>query len=192
MLSEDLIRKAVRKELFRLDEARMVTYTSKILGDIGRNVPGMKKTIDIWSLANGSVGLYRYEDGNAYEVEVRPASLSKHKDIFGKYMTKHVKRKKDEVIPNEVRQALWMAFGEKADNIEFTGDDGKHYLFKVHYNETFDKSDSENALNNLSKLGGFGSYVLAEKGDGYLIVKYLKGTGDKYIFNDLMTGMSKA
>jgi hypothetical protein len=191
MDSEEHIRKAIRKELYLLNEVRMVTYTSKILSDIGRNLPGMKKTLDIWSLANGSVGLYRYEDGNAYEIEVRPASLSRHKDIFGKYITKHIKKKTDPVTPEEVRQALWMGFGEKADKIAFINQDEQYYYFKVYYNETFDENTAEEAIKSLSDIGGFGKYVLSKKDDEYLTVKYIKGTGDKLIFNDFVAGMNK-
>lgn len=187
MTSEEQIRKSVRKELSILNEVRMVTYTSKILSDIGKSLPGIKKAIDIWSLANGSVGLYRYEDGNAYEIEVRPAALSKHKDIFGKYTTRHVKKIKDHVPQESIKQALWMAFGEKADKIEFEKDDGKHYVFRIYYNETFDKEDSKEAVNRLTALSEFGKYELIGVGDGYLDVKYAKGTGDKHTLDQLMS-----
>lgn len=35
--------------------------------------------------ASGAVGLYRAEDGNAYEIEVRPVTLARWKDSWKKW-----------------------------------------------------------------------------------------------------------
>lgn len=49
--------------------------------------PAIGKRIDAWTTADGVVGLFHSEDGNAYEVEIRPASLSKHRE-FDKFTKK--------------------------------------------------------------------------------------------------------
>ena len=69
------LKKLIRETLESLDESRMTTSTFSLVGQIGRSIPGLK-TLDIKSLSDGTAGLYRYEkDGNAYEIEVRPAGL---------------------------------------------------------------------------------------------------------------------
>jgi hypothetical protein len=190
MTSEDIIRKAVRRELSLINETRMVTYTSKIVSDIGRNVPGMKKTLSVWSIASGSVGLFRYEDGNAYEIEVRPASLSRHKDIFGKYLTRHVKKKPETIKPEEVRQVLWMAFKETADKIRFDGEEPDSYKYTIIYNETFDIKNAKNLLDDLAKLG-FGTYAITDSGNNFINLKYQKGTSDKLTVGEFGKEMLK-
>ena len=64
----------------------MVTFTSEILSKIGK-VDGMK-TLDIQSTGSGSIGLYRYKDGNAYEIEIKPAALIKYKERWGALLKK--------------------------------------------------------------------------------------------------------
>ena len=82
-MNEKDIRKIIKEELERLNETRMVTYTSEILSRIGREITNLK-TLDIQSTGDGSIGLYRYEkDGNAYEIQIRPASLIKDKYRWG-------------------------------------------------------------------------------------------------------------
>ena len=87
-MSEKDIRKLIREALNQIDEARMVTYTTELLSKIGREVSGLK-TIDIQTMGDGSAGFYRYEkDGNAYEIQIRPAGLVKYKERWGKKMMK--------------------------------------------------------------------------------------------------------
>lgn len=87
-MSEKDVRKLIREALNQLDEARIVTYPSEILSKIGKEVGGIK-TIDIQTMGDGATGLYRYEkDGNAYEIQIRPAGLVKYKERWGKRMIK--------------------------------------------------------------------------------------------------------
>jgi len=74
-----------------IQESRMTTYTTKIASEIGQYVPELKR-ISIYTVADGTVGLYRYSDGNAYEIEIRPASLAKRKDVFGNLLKKREDR----------------------------------------------------------------------------------------------------
>ena len=41
-----------------------------------------KKTIKVFSLADGAAGLFRDADGQAYEVIVRPAESAQHKSLY--------------------------------------------------------------------------------------------------------------
>lgn len=87
-MNEKDLRKLIRESLSQLDEARMMTYTSEILSRIGREIPGLK-TLDIQSMGDGSAGFYRYEkDGNAYEIQIRPAGLVKYKERWGNLLKK--------------------------------------------------------------------------------------------------------
>ena len=76
------VRKIIRETLEQLGESRMVTFTSDILWQAGKNIEGLKP-LNIQSMGDGSVGLYRYKDGNVYEIQIRPASLIKDKDRWG-------------------------------------------------------------------------------------------------------------
>lgn len=83
------IRKIIRETLNQLDESRMTTYSFEILSNIGKQVPGLSQ-LGLQSMSDGSVGLYRYEkDGNAYEIQIRPADLIKDKERWGKFLTKN-------------------------------------------------------------------------------------------------------
>lgn len=73
-----------------IEEGRLVTYTTKILSDMSK-IPGLKR-IGAYSVADGTVGLFRYEDGNAYEIEIRPAALAKRKDVWGNLLKKREDR----------------------------------------------------------------------------------------------------
>ena len=90
MAHED-IRKMIRKELMLEAESRsrLYTFTSKIVSNM-RNLPGVEKVLAINSFAQGTVGVIRYEDGNVYEVIVRPGSqlgkdypIGQFKNMFG-------------------------------------------------------------------------------------------------------------
>lgn len=87
-MTEKDIRKLIRESLAQLDETRMVTSNLDIMGQISRNVPGLK-VLEIKSMFDGMAGLFRYEkDGNAYEIEIRPASLIKDKEFWGNLLKK--------------------------------------------------------------------------------------------------------
>lgn len=80
-----------------LKESRMVTHTFQIASDIKRNVPGIEKLIELKSTGNGTVGLFRYRDGNAYEIVIRPVEYGEFKDYWGKLITKS--KQKEEPSP---------------------------------------------------------------------------------------------
>jgi len=72
-------------------QERLVTFAGDIHREISK-IPDLKR-INFWSLANGMVGLYRYEkDGNAYEIEIRPVQIGQHKDLWGKQIEKKEER----------------------------------------------------------------------------------------------------
>ncbi len=53
-----------------------------------KNNSFIEKVVSTYSLADSVVSLIRGKDGNAYEIEIRPASKTQHKDIFGKFVDK--------------------------------------------------------------------------------------------------------
>jgi len=68
-------------------QERLETFASDIHREISK-IPGITR-LGFWSLADGFVGLYRYEkDGNAYEIEIRPIQLGKHKELWGNLVKK--------------------------------------------------------------------------------------------------------
>ena len=74
----------------QIDEVRSPVYTQEILQKIS-NIADLNR-LDSWLVADGSVALFRYErDGNAYEVEVRPISQGKSKELWGD----KIKKKED-------------------------------------------------------------------------------------------------
>jgi hypothetical protein len=70
---------------------RLTTFASDIHSEISK-LPGLKR-LNLWSLANGFVGLYRYEkDGNAYEIEIRPVQVGTQKALWGNQIKKREDR----------------------------------------------------------------------------------------------------
>ena len=84
-------------------------HTADIIVEI---TPVFNERIDSWYIANGSVALFSYKDGNAYEVEVRPASLAQHKDIFDPYLSKN--KKQDSMDIQEDVEASGSSWYKKA------------------------------------------------------------------------------
>ena len=75
---------------------RYYTYSTKIMAEIGK-LPGLKR-LNSWTVSDGIVGLFRYEhDGNAYEIEVRPISVGKHKELWGDQIKKRGDREDERV-----------------------------------------------------------------------------------------------
>ena len=80
---------------FRVNEEiiqeRLTTYSTEIHREISK-LPNLKR-INFWSTASSMVGLYRYEpDGYAYEIEIRPVEIGKHKDLWGNQIKKRENR----------------------------------------------------------------------------------------------------
>ena len=72
-------------------EARMTTFTSKILAEIG-NISGLNR-INSWYIADGVVGLFHYDhDGNAYEIKISPVSQGQYKELWGDQIKKREDR----------------------------------------------------------------------------------------------------
>lgn len=73
------------KEGFKtvIKESRMVTYTFKITSDITKKIPGVEKVLGIKSTGNGTASLIRYEDGNAYEIVIKPVKFGDYKHFWG-------------------------------------------------------------------------------------------------------------
>ena len=89
------LRKIIREQLERLEEdgpSRMSTNTFGIVnGMTKKDVQpklGMKKVLDIRSTGQGTALLFRHEDGNAYEVTVRPAAYAV-KGLWGNLIKKN-------------------------------------------------------------------------------------------------------
>jgi hypothetical protein len=70
---------------------RLTTFASDIHSEISK-LPSLKR-LNLWSLANGFVGLYRYDkDGNAYEIEIRPVQVGTQKGLWGNQIKKRENR----------------------------------------------------------------------------------------------------
>lgn len=81
-MSEDKLRNIIRESLDDvLSESRMSTSAFEILSKIGK-IDGMK-LLDLKGLVDGQIGLFRYKDGNAYEIQITPAALIKDKELWG-------------------------------------------------------------------------------------------------------------
>lgn len=87
-MTEKDIRKLIRESLEQLDESRGTTSTLELMSKMTRSTEGVK-VLDIRSMLDGTAGLFRYEkDGNAYEIEIRPASSIKDKEFWGNLLKK--------------------------------------------------------------------------------------------------------
>jgi hypothetical protein len=82
--------KEIAKLIDELNEVRTPVFTLEVIQKISQ-IPDLKR-LDTWAVADATVGLFRYEkDGNAYEIEVRPISQGKHKDLW----SDKIKKKED-------------------------------------------------------------------------------------------------
>lgn len=87
-MNEKDIRKLIQESLNDLYESRMTTNTFSLASQMMRAVDGIK-ILDIRSMADGTAALFRYEkDGNAYEIEIRPADNIKDKEFWGDILKK--------------------------------------------------------------------------------------------------------
>ena len=51
------------------------TRTFELLSQIGKNVPAIEKIVDMHSTGRGTVAFVRTDDGDAYEIEVKPSYM---------------------------------------------------------------------------------------------------------------------
>jgi hypothetical protein len=73
------------KELLKKMGETRVSFTGDIINAMTK-LPELEKRISSWYVANGTVGLFRSSDGNAYEIKVSPAKLGDNKDLFKKFL----------------------------------------------------------------------------------------------------------
>jgi hypothetical protein len=72
-------------------QERLTTHSIDIHGKLSK-VPELKR-LNLWSTASSMVGLYRYEpDGYAYEIEIRPVEIGRHKELWGNQIKKREDR----------------------------------------------------------------------------------------------------
>jgi len=188
------IRKIIKDELFKLNESRLITFTGDIMYSIGKNVPDLKR-IASNSMVDGSEGIFRYKDGNAYEIQIRPIEYANDKDNWAKYTAGKSKveipkqESGNKVTTEDVKQALWLAFKETVDKIDFVGEDTDSYKYKITYNETFDTKNIENNLKGLERAG-LGVFTLSDLGNGVVRISHKKGTGEKIVYDELFKQQS--
>lgn len=56
------------------------THIIDLVGELTK-MPSVEKRIDVVSQMDGVAALIRTKDGNAYEVQIRPASMAQHPTI---------------------------------------------------------------------------------------------------------------
>jgi hypothetical protein len=103
-------------EFTNLNEGRLVTHVFDIMRQM-KKIDGIEDTIELMNTGTGMIGLFRHSDGNAYEVEIRPASLARHRetDMFGKLMKKKGKRVKGTDIRYKDIPNWWKEKKEDSD-----------------------------------------------------------------------------
>lgn len=84
-----------------LVEQSMETHCLQIAGQCGR-IPFSKGVIDLWSIADGMVTWITGEDGQDYEILVRPAQYAEFKDIYRQAKEKPADEATDMPKSNEV------------------------------------------------------------------------------------------
>lgn len=160
----------------------MVTFTSSILTDIGKQLPYLK-LIGKSSYASGTVALFRNEnDGNAYEIDIRPASLAQHKDIWGDLITKKIERKSfnpnksEPLLLHDVIKIIQDNFANIFNNIALKRNTPSEFLFRVYLRSdaTFDQINE--ATKNLEHVGYFSieNFVNTDPLRRYVVIKYSK------------------
>lgn len=70
----------------RIKETRPTKLLSLVQGLT--KLSGIEKRIDVQTVSGGVVALVRGDDGNAYEVTIKPAVHGTHKNLFKKYLQK--------------------------------------------------------------------------------------------------------
>lgn len=116
----------------------LTTLTNKMIFDIGKKNVNHFKLISQYSLYNGSVGLFRNEeDGNAYEIEIRPVSIGLYKDLWGDKIVKQIERdtfkpNKEEVLDyHQVKEIIASHFKGLFRQINLKKNDKDKFTFEV-------------------------------------------------------------
>lgn len=119
-----------------LTETRLVTYTGEIMNTIRKNTPDLKM-LQLRGFASGTMGLFRYKDGNAYEIVIRPVKLSEFKDDYGDLIKKKIDRpgfkpnKEEPLLIGQVRKIIASHLGREIYDIKSIKNDKDVYKFKV-------------------------------------------------------------
>ena len=159
----------------------MVTFTGQLLSLFSKNTPGIKR-LGSWSMASGSVGLFRFEDdGNAYEVVIRPDSLGEFKDLYGDMIKKKIDRpgfipNKDE--PLSMQNVIEIITGNLQGlyhKVTSLKNDKNIYRFKITFFNNIDISKIESGIKSLEEFNHFEIANINLSGiQKYAIINYIK------------------
>lgn len=161
----------------------MVTFTSKMLSDIKSSVPYLKM-LGLSTHASGTVGLFRNEeDGNAYEIDIRPVAHAQFKDIWGDLLVKKIERKS--FVPNkeeplslvDVKKMIYDSFPPKTVSVIDTLKNKKtEFIFKVQMVWDVTINQIQTGVQNLKHLDYFTVENIDKKDPSriFLIVRYSK------------------
>lgn len=160
----------------------MVTYTSSILTDIGKQLPYLK-LIGKSSYASGTVALFRNEnDGNAYEIDIRPASLAQHKDIWGDIITKRIERKSfnpnkaEPLRLHDVTKIIQDHFTPLYNKISLKRNTPSDFLFRVYLRSDVTIEQITEASESLEHVNYFSidNFVNTDPLRRYIVIRYTK------------------
>lgn len=156
--------KEIVKKIF--SEGRMITYCGKIISDIKKNVPSLK-LLNVWTLADGAVALFRNEeDGNAYEIEIRPISLGKHKELWGDMIKPKIQRSsfnpnKEEILNAEqVQGIISTLLNGLYKRVKLITNNEKEFVFKVDFKSHIPPGNVE-----------LGMHAIEHEGTGFFSIK---------------------
>lgn len=160
----------------------MITFCTKMLSDIKKNNPNLKM-IGLNSLVDGAVGLFRNsDDGNAYEIEIRPVSEGHYKDLWGDLIKNRLERSsfkpnKNEVLSfKDVIDIIKSSFPNIIKSIKLVKNNNEFYTFRVYFVLNTNLNDTKEGIKHLKSFEYFSvsDQLLSDINGNYLKIYYKK------------------
>ncbi len=160
----------------------MVTLTFKMLGEIKKSLPHLKM-LGMFSHARGSVALFRNdEDGNAYEIDIRPVDLGNFKDDWGNVIKKKIERssfntnKNEPLLLTDVIKIIKDNFGDSINNIALKSNNKEFFKFQINFKNDANIDAIQQAVHSLELVDYFSvdSISLSEPNNKFAIIIYKK------------------
>ncbi len=160
----------------------MVTYTGMMLSEIKNALPHLK-SLGISSHARGTVGLFRNEkDGNAYEIDIRPAKLAQHPDIWGDILVKKIERKNfnpnksEPLLLPDVLKIIKDNFPNLLSQVKPLKNTKTEFVFKLQFKWDASIMQIRDGIENLKHLSYFSVEDLdsSDPSRPVMVVKYNK------------------
>jgi len=163
-----------------IQEGRMVTLSMKMISQIRRTI-GTWVAMDIRGINNGTAGLFKNtEDGNLYEIIIRPIAYGETKNMWGDLIVPKKERDSykgsEPLSNNEIAQIVKTAFKGLYSTLHITVNNKQKIIFKVILLNNISIEELANARNYLEDIGVFSitDVQIDKKNRKHITIEYIK------------------